>query len=217
VDAIDSFAGRKDPHSAAHSDEKGAPMSAAGLLNAGASLAVGMLTAASCFAAGATDPLLAYKDSMLCFRRDYSAEHLAQHPKQTIRSVLLADQGGFINIVLTSRIGATHEIAAGCGWTPTGAGIDTSNRKMIPAFTGSAAYDCIVTVGASDVEGGYLLIEPARDATTMTVYIQSPITTVDVEYQKAMAYNLKLGSEDVTFELLRIRPEPCARFKAKSN
>ena len=197
-------------------------MSAVGATSArvsigGAGFAVGVITAASGFAAGTTDPLLPYKDSMLCFRRDYSAGYLAQHPMQTIRSVLLADQGGLISIVLTSRSGATHEIAAGCGWTPSGAGIDTSNRKMIPAFTGSAAYDCIVTVGGSDAEGGYLLMAPARDANTMIVYLQSPITTVDIEYQKATAYNLKLGPEDSTFKLLRIGPEPCKRFKAKSN
>ena len=35
-------------------------------------------------------PLTSVKGSMLCFRRDYSPAHLAQHPKQTTRSVLLA-------------------------------------------------------------------------------------------------------------------------------
>lgn len=54
-------------------------------------------------------PLTLAKGSMLCFRRDYSPEHLAQHPKQTTRSVLLAFQEGFVNIVLTPRIGAREK------------------------------------------------------------------------------------------------------------
>ena len=33
-------------------------------------------------------PLNSAKGSILCFRRDYSPEHLAQHPKQTTKSVL---------------------------------------------------------------------------------------------------------------------------------
>ena len=37
-------------------------------------------------------PLTSAKGSILCFRRDYPAEHLMQHPKQTTRSVLLAFQ-----------------------------------------------------------------------------------------------------------------------------
>jgi hypothetical protein len=37
-------------------------------------------------------PLTRARGSILCFRRDYSAVHLLQHPKQTTKSVLLAFQ-----------------------------------------------------------------------------------------------------------------------------
>ena len=100
-------------------------------------------------------PLTSAKGSMLCFRHDYSPAHLAQHPKQTTKSVLLAFQEGFVSIVVTPRIGARKVIGAGCGWAP-GAGIDTSGHKMIPNFNKPAGFDCIVTVGnsAEDLELG---------------------------------------------------------------
>ena len=99
-----------------------------------------------------------------------------QHPKQTTRSVLLAFQEqGLVTIVLSQRTGAQNRILAGCGWRE-GAGIDTSDRKMIPNFNKPAGFDCIVTVGDSVEEGGYVLIDPAQDAKSLTLFIQSPIT-----------------------------------------
>ena len=84
------------------------------------------------------DPLSSLSSTMgsiLCFRRDYSPEHLVQHPKQTSKSVLLAFQEqGLVTIVLSQRTGAQNRILAGCGWRES-AGIDTSNRKMIPIST----------------------------------------------------------------------------------
>jgi len=78
-------------------------------------------------------PLTSDKGSILCFRRDYSPAHLAQHPKQTTKSVLLAFQEGFVSIVLSQRTGARKVIGAGCGWAQ-GAGIDTSGHKMVGNF-----------------------------------------------------------------------------------
>jgi hypothetical protein len=66
-------------------------------------------------------PLTSANGSMLCFRRDYSSKHLAQHPKQTTRSILLTLQKqGFVTIVLTPRTGAPKQIAASCGWRQGG-------------------------------------------------------------------------------------------------
>ena len=39
-------------------------------------------------------PLTSAGGSILCFGRDYSPDHLARHPKQMTKSVLLAFQGG---------------------------------------------------------------------------------------------------------------------------
>jgi hypothetical protein len=157
-------------------------------------------------------PLTTAKGSILCFRRDYSAEHLARHRRQTTKSVLLAfQQEGFVDIVLTPRNGKPQHIAAGCGWRQ-GAGIDTSDRKMIPNFNKPAGFDCIVAVGDSAAEGGYLLIDPAQDAKSLMLFLQSPITTADKEYPDP-GYNLTLGREDRTFALTRIDAGACEQFK----
>jgi hypothetical protein len=56
------------------------------------------------------DPLFPLTSrSILCFGRDYSRT-MARHPKQTTKSVLLAFQQGFVDIVLTSRRGAPKRI-----------------------------------------------------------------------------------------------------------
>src|ERR1700722_3832765 len=110
------------------------------------------------------DPLSALtsaRRSILCFGRDYSPDHLARHPKQMTKSVLLAFQQGFVDVVLTSRRGAPKRIGAGCGWRK-GAEIDTSDRKMIPNFDKAAGFDCMVTVGDSAEERGYFLIDRRR-------------------------------------------------------
>jgi hypothetical protein len=158
-------------------------------------------------------PLTSAKGSMLCFGRDYSPEHLAQHPKQTTKSVLLAFQEqGFVTVVLTPRTGVPKQIAAGCGWRQ-GAGLDTSDRKMIPNFNKPAGFDCIVTMGGSSAqEGGYLLIDPAPDAKSLTLFLQSPIYAGDGKPSKAKGF-MTLGPEDLTFALTRIEPKACAAFK----
>jgi hypothetical protein len=112
-----------------------------------AALLAGTMPALSADLKDPLSPLTSDKGSMLCFRRDYSPDHLAQHPKQTTKSVLLAFQErGFVTIVLTPRTGAPKQITASCGWRQ-GAGLDTSDRKMIPDFDKPAGFDCMVMLG----------------------------------------------------------------------
>jgi hypothetical protein len=159
-------------------------------------------------------PLNSAKGSILCFRRDYSLEHLAQHPKQTTKSVLVAFQEqGLVTIVLSQRTGAQKRILAGCGWRE-GAGIDTSDRKMIPNFHKPAGFDCIVTVGDSAEERGYALIDPAQDGKSLTLFLQSPITAEKDKPGKAKGYDLILGPDDRTFALTGIDSKACESFKA---
>lgn len=159
-------------------------------------------------------PLTSSKGTILCFRRDYTPDHLAQHPKQTTKSILLAFRAqGLVNIVLTPRNGMAKRVAASCDWRE-GAGIDTSDRKMIPNFSKPAGFDCIVTVGDSAEEGGYLLIDPAQDGNSLTLFLQSPITVDTGKPGKSKGYNLTLGTEDLTFRLTRIEPKACEPFKA---
>jgi hypothetical protein len=177
-------------------------------------LLAGAMPALSADLADPLSPLTSAKGSTLCFRRDYSPDHLAQHPKQTTKSALLAFQEqGFITIVLTPRTGAPKRIGASCDWRQ-GAGIDTSDRKMIPDFDKPAGFDCMVTVGDSAQEGGCLLVDPAQDAKSLILFLQSPIYAYDGKPGKAKGYFLTLGREDLTFTLTRIEPKACASFKA---
>ena len=157
-------------------------------------------------------PLIA-NDSLLCFGRDYSPGHLAQHPKQTTKSILIAFQEeGRVNIVLTPRAGAARQIPASCIWWDR-AGIDTSGRKMFPGFSKTTAFACLVPVGNTDQEGGSLLIDPAQDAKSLTLFLQSPISVAEGKQGQATPYFLELGPEDLTFALTRIDPKACAPFR----
>lgn len=158
-------------------------------------------------------PLTSAAGSILCFGRDYSPEHLARHRKQMTKSVLLAFQQGFVDVVLTPRRGAPKRIGAGCGWRE-GAGIDTSDRKMIPSFNGAAGFDCTVVVGDSAEERGYFLIDPAQDAKSLTLFLLSPIGAEGDKPGKTESDSLDLGPEDRTFALTRINSKACEPFRA---
>jgi hypothetical protein len=158
-------------------------------------------------------PLTSAGGPILCFGRDYSPDHLARHPKQMTKSVLLAFQQGFVDVVLTSRRGAPKRIGAGCGWRE-GAGIDTSDQKMIPNFNKAAGFDCMVVVGDSAEERGYFLIDPAEDAKSLTLFLLSPIGAESEKPGKTEGDSLNLGPEDRTFALTRIDSKACEPFKA---
>jgi hypothetical protein len=158
-------------------------------------------------------PLTSAGASILCFGRDYSPDHLARHPKQMTKNVLLAFQQGFVDVVLTSRQGAPKRIGAGCSWRQ-GAGIDTSYRKMIPNFNNAAGFDCMVTVGGSAEERGYFLIDPAPGAKSLTLFLLSPIGVESDKLGKTEGDSLDLNPEDRTFSLTRIDSKACEPFKA---
>jgi hypothetical protein len=85
---------------------------------------------------------------------------------------------------------------------------------MIPHFNKPAGFDCIVTVGDSAEEGGYVLIDPAQDGKSLTLFMQSPITAENDKPGKAKGYNLTLGVEDRTFALTRIDSKANESFEA---
>jgi hypothetical protein len=118
-----------------------------------------------------------------------------------------------VDVVLTSRRGAPKRIGAGCSWRE-GAGIDTSEHKIIPNFNKAAGFDCTVTVGGSAEERGYFLIDPAPDAKSLTLFLLSPIGVESDKLGKTEGDGLDLGQEDRTFALTRIDPKACEPFKA---
>jgi hypothetical protein len=167
-------------------------------------------------------PLTSAESSMLCFRRDYSPEHLAQHPKQTTKTVLLAFQQGYfpfqqayVTVVLTPRTGAPGRIAAGCIWGD-GDWVNSAplGRKLFENFDKPAAFGCMVPVPNTDREGGYFLMDPAQDAKSLTLFMQSALATLPDKLSKAQDNFVTLGPEDRTFTLTQIEPKACASLKA---
>ena len=84
---------------------------------------------------------------------------------------------------------------------------------MIPNFHKSAGFDCIVTRGDTAEEGGYGLIDPAPDAKSLTLFLQSPVFA-ERSGSDAKGDDLTLGPEDRTFALTRIDAKFCAAFRA---
>lgn len=184
------------------------------VLGVGLAVILGILggTAAATGLRDPLSPLTTSKGSILCFRRDYSAAHLAQHPQQMTKSVLLAFEQGFVTVVLRQRTGAEKRILATCDWRQ-GAGIDTSDHKMVPNFNGSAGFDCMVTVDDSAEEAGYGLIDPAQDGQSLMLFLQSPIYVEGDQSSHGKGYRLALRTEDRTFALTRTDTKICQPYK----
>jgi hypothetical protein len=70
----------------------------------------------------------------------------------------------------------------------------------------------LVTVGDSAEERGYFLIDPAPDATSLTLFLLSPIGAESDKQGKTEGDSLDLGPEDRTFALTRIDSKACEPF-----
>jgi hypothetical protein len=164
-------------------------------------------------AQGPLEQLLKSETDSLCFRRDYDAAHLKRVPGQLTQSVMLSFKADQILIMLRQQ-GREHYITASCDYRQ-GAGYDTSGNLMIKSFKGKAGYDCIVTVTPQSAEeGGYVLVDPARDGSTLMLYAQSPITSRAGLTGKASAFNTKLGAQDRAFRLTRTDGAACRAMEA---
>jgi hypothetical protein len=177
------------------------------------------LAASLCFAAPgasaerATDPLaglLSSKSDSLCFSRTYSAAHLARHPGQLTQAVMLSFRQDAIRIMLhQNQSSQPMYVVSSCQWSER-AGVNTGGKRMIAAFHGSSGFDCIVMVTRmSAEEGGYVLIDPAPDAKSLVLHIDSPVHARRGLDKDAAYSDLKLGNEDREFKLMRTKPAEC--------
>ena len=83
--------------------------------------------------------------------------------------------------------------------------------KMIPNFDKPAGF-VASSPSAIAPERGYLP-DPAQDAKSLTLFLQSSIAAYSSEQEKAEG--LELGPEDLTFKLTRIGSKACEAFKMK--
>lgn len=188
-------------------------------------LAVAAFVAGGCAApvAHATDdPLLRIlqpKDgASACYRRVYDPAHLRRLPRQQTTEALLSfryrgDKGDrFESIRLIRRAPQPPLTFAGsCEWNPIAANIDTSGNRIIPAFTKTAGYDCIVlTSPTSAEEGGYFIVDLAADGKSAMLYLDSPIAPWLGGRKGDHAVHVDLGPDDQVFRLERTDAAVCA-------
>jgi hypothetical protein len=154
--------------------------------------------------------LVSSKSDSLCFGRTYSDAHLARHPGQLTQAVMLSFRQDAIRIMLRQKQSRQPMyVVSSCEWSER-AGVDTEGKRMIAAFRGSAGFDCIVMVTRmSAEEGGYVLIDPALDAKSLVLHIDSPVNAKRGLDKDGSLSDLKLGNEDREFKLMRTKPAEC--------
>jgi hypothetical protein len=161
-----------------------------------------------------TDPLsdhLSSRDEGLCFGRDYDAAHLRQHKSQLTQAALLSFRTDGVRVMLRLKgRAAPVYLVATCDWNPKTAGINTSGSQMIPSFKKGKGYDCIVIVSpGSAQEGGYALIDPAADGTSVVLHVDPPVQARPSLDKDAKVFTLNLGRADRAFRLTRTDPAAC--------
>lgn len=165
-------------------------------------------------ASGEADPLsdrLRSPSEGLCFARDYDAAHLKQHKGQLTQAAMLSFRSDAVRVVLRQKgRAAPVYLVATCEWNPKTAGVNTSGTRMIPSFKKRQGYECIVIVSpGSAQEGGYAVIDPAADAKSLMLHLDSPVQARPNLDKDASVFTLKLGREDRAFRLTRIEPAAC--------
>lgn len=160
---------------------------------------------------GPLDSLLRSKADGVCFRRDYDAAHLKRHPGQMTEAIMLSFRRDGVRIELKQKDRkASRYIAASCDWSEE-ANRDVRNHP-IPLKI-DARYDCIVIVSVQSAEeGGYAIIDPARDGQSLTLHIDDPVVVQDGLDKDDRALSFKLGREDRTFKLTRTDAALCKRM-----
>jgi hypothetical protein len=177
-----------------------------------------LLLAAPCRAAD--DPLvkiLPPKDgASVCFERSYAAAHLNRRPKQRTKRVLLSfryqgNDGTHIERIALTRRGEAAPLyfAGGCDWGER-ANRNTSGQRLLSYYPKNEGYACIaLTAPGSAREGGFFLIDLARDGKSATLYFNSPIEAMAGADGRGFHGDVTLGRDDLVFWLKRTDASAC--------
>lgn len=153
--------------------------------------------------------LLTSKTDSLCYRRDYDAAHLANHPGQLTERILLSFKQDAARIELRQQGRKPRYAVASCAWAEH-AGRDVQGKRLLESFRSDSGFDCIVMVSPSSAEeGGYALIDPTPDGRMLKLYVDDAITVRDSLDKNARTFMLNLGREDRVFQLTRTSGAVC--------
>ncbi len=151
----------------------------------------------------------------ICFRRDYDAAHLRQHPGQRIASVLMSVRYGRepTGVWMRARLrqdkpARQGDVFASCDWSEQ-ANRDTSDKPLIPAYGKEAGFACISTFNASSAEeAGDLLFDVSEDGRSAILHFPDQIGLWD-NTNAGGGRMWKLGGEDRRFRLDRTDNADC--------
>jgi hypothetical protein len=162
--------------------------------------------------------IVASKDgASACYRRIYDAAHLKKNPRQRTTEILFSvryeggNYGGHIERIALTQRGSPPfmYIGGACAWSQT-ANTDTSANLIIANVPARPGYDCMALTGpGSAEEGGYFLIDLAKDGQSLTLYLDSPIYAMRGEDKRGPGKYVDLGRDDRVFRLTRTGPETC--------
>ena len=191
--------------------------------------AVALLTLA-CPPSRAADPLDDVIEPVAgrtaCFSRVYDPAHLKAHPKQKTTAMtvwLKYETVGDSNpaTVLAMSLAITHRgdpavmfSQGGCEWSE-GANRDTSNNRLIKAYSRESGYVCMqsarpdVFEAVSAQEGGSLIINRGKDRDTLMVYLDDELIVVK-RANRGKLIGLRFGADDRVFLLRRTDTKDCA-------
>lgn len=157
-----------------------------------------------------------------CFQRSYDAAHLKQHPRQTIRAVLLSlrrEEKRPDNVVLRisfedKRRPEAALVGGWCGWRQSGVNRGEHTRRLVPSFPKESGLQCqglpFWDVSGEDASlfpidldpGGRWLMAYMRESVSLWTGAFAPEPPV-----------LRLGTDDRVFRLERVDASTCAALE----
>jgi hypothetical protein len=168
----------------------------------------------------AADPLTAIvppaNGASVCFERRYDARHLKRNSKQQTTHILLSfryqgTDGTHIERIALTRRGKLPPLyfAGGCDWSKR-ANRNTSGQRLLTTYPKNEGYACIaLTAPGSAREGGFFLIDLARDGKSATLYFNSPIEAMEGADGRGFHGDVSLGRSDLVFWMRRTDAAAC--------
>jgi hypothetical protein len=179
---------------------------------------------ASALPALAADPLTELvpmrSGASVCFQRSYDAAHLKQHPRQTIRSVLLSlrrESKRPDNLVLRisfedKRRPETALVGGWCGWRQSGVNRgEHTPPRLVPSFPKEAGLQCqgLPFWGVSGEDASLFPINLDSGGRWLTAYMRESVSVWTGAFAPEPPV-LRLGTDDRVFRLERVDASTCA-------
>lgn len=173
--------------------------------------------------AAASDPLTSLvpvqAGASACFQRVYDENHLKQHPRQQVLSVLVSLKRAATlsdEVVLRMRVEVKGRAGAGlfggwCAWRDKGANSGESTARLVPNFPRVAGIQCqhLSQWGTSSEDASLFPVDLDPAGKSLTLYLRSKLGLWTGQYTPEPP-SLALGADDRVFRLDRADSARCA-------